>query len=187
MHTRKTASGHLKALDDAGVGSAVFATLGVIDKDGDVTLPGAFGSQDVVIVPAHDWTHVPIGRATIREHGNEAIADFRLNLDIAAARDWHAALKFDLATGRPLQEWSYGFHVSRESRGEHGGRQVRFLEALDVHEVSPVLLGAGVGTRTLAAKTADVPPQACAECARRANDDARRIYSGLILRGLCDG
>jgi phage head maturation protease len=51
-----------------------------------------------------------------------------------------------------LQEWSYGFDILKESYGEFDDRSVRFLEALDVHEVSPVMLGAGIGTHTTAIK-----------------------------------
>ncbi|WP_433233731.1 hypothetical protein [Actinomadura nitritigenes] len=40
------------------------------------------------------------------------------------------------------------------SFGEFKGQRVRFLDSVKVHEVSPVLLGAGVGTRTLSAKSA---------------------------------
>ena len=144
----------LKAIDDAGSGVAVIATLNVVDHDGDVTLPGAFGKQTAKIVPAHNWQHVPLGKASIREEGNEVLADFQLNLDIQAAREWHASLKQDLADeyGNPLQEWSYGFAIEEAGFGEHEGRQVQFLKALKVHEISPVMLGAGINTRTVSVK-----------------------------------
>ena len=142
----------IKSLGDAGSGVAVFATLGALDRDGDVTLPGAFGEQVVKVLPAHDWGHVPLGKARIYERGSEAVAEFSLNLDIEAARDWYAALKFDLAGGTPVQEWSYGFEIRKSSLGQHEGKAARFLEQLKVFEVSPVVLGAGVGTRTLAVK-----------------------------------
>jgi hypothetical protein len=51
-----------------------------------------------------------------------------------------------------LQEWSYGYDVIDSDRGDFEGQQVRFLKKLKVHEVSPVLLGAGVNTRTLSVK-----------------------------------
>lgn len=152
MEVKRLTGTKLKALDDAGKGMAVFATLNVIDKDGDVTLPGAFGEQLAKVVPAHDWGHVPLGKARIFESANEAIADFGLNLEIEAARDWHAALKYDLADGKPLQEWSYGFDILEWSGGEFEGKSVRFLKKLKVHEVSPVIVGAGEGTRTLTIK-----------------------------------
>jgi hypothetical protein len=39
--------------------------------------------------------------------------------------------------------------VKRQSFGEHEGRDVRFIEELDVFSVDPVLKGAGVDTRTV--------------------------------------
>ncbi len=142
----------IKQLEGDGTGSAVFATLNVADKDGDVTLPGAFGKQTVVVVPTHDWSSVPLGKGSTREVGDEAIVDFKLNLDSPTAKEWHSALKFDLAEGQQKQEWSYGFDILEESRGEFEGDPVRFLKSLRIHEVSPVLVGAGVNTRTLALK-----------------------------------
>jgi hypothetical protein len=52
-----------------------------------------------------------------------------------------------------LQEFSYGYDPVKFSFGEFEGMKVRFLEELKVHEVSPVLVGAGVGTRLLTAKS----------------------------------
>ena len=147
----------IKALDDAGTGTAQIATLNIEDLDGDVTLPGAFGKQDAKMVPAHDWSHVPLGKASIREKGDEVLADFKLNLSIEAARDWHESLKFDMANGPPIQEWSYGFAIEEASFGDFEGHEVRFLKKLKVREISPVLVGAGVGTRTVAVKSAEGP------------------------------
>ena len=141
-----------KQVDDAGVASAVIATLNVIDHDGDVTLPGAFGTQHVPVVPTHDWESVPLGKAVLRESSNEAIADIKFNLNSPTAREWHSALKFDMEHGTPLQQWSYSYDVLKESKGEFEGRQVRFLKDLKVHEVGPLILGAGINTRTLAVK-----------------------------------
>ena len=140
---KSSAGARIKELHEDGHGLAVIATLGVVDSDGDVTLPGAFGEQSVKMVPAHDWQHVPLGKADIREEGNEVLAAFRLNLEIGSARDWHSALKNDLANGPPLQEWSYGFSIVEASFGEHEGQEVRFLKKLKVHEISPVMLGPG--------------------------------------------
>lgn len=144
----------LKEVTDAGQGLAVFATMNVVDSDGDVTLPGAFGDQTAKLLPTHDWGHVPLGKTRIFESGDSAMAEFKLNLDIASARDWHSALKFDLADGAPLQEWSYGYDPVEFSFGDFNGQRVRFLKKLKVYEVSPVVLGAGEGTRTLTVKSA---------------------------------
>lgn len=141
-----------KELDDAGSGLARIATLSDVDSDGDTYAPGAFGEQRVKVLAAHDWTTVPIGKARVYEDGDEALAEFQLNLDSATAREWHAALKFDMADGRPLQEWSYGFRVLDAAFEERSGERVRILKRLKVHEISPVVIGAGVGTATLRLK-----------------------------------
>jgi hypothetical protein len=151
----------IKDVLDSGMVLAQFATMNVIDKDDDVTLPGFFGKQDTVMLPAHDWKSVPLGKGTISEKGDAAIAELKMNLDIQAAKDWHSALKFDLANGKPKQEYSYGFTIvsGGSSYGEKDGQSVRFLRPTPdaapgciVHEVSPVLVGAGEGTGTLAVK-----------------------------------
>ena len=149
----KKVKGDFKELNEKGEGLIVFATLNVIDSDEDVTLNGAFGEQIAPIIPAHDWQQVPIGKAKIREDGDSAVAEIKLNLKTDLGRNWYESLKFDMENFPPAkQEYSYGFDVLKESRGEFEGRQVRFLEKMKVHEISPVLLGAGIGTGTLGLK-----------------------------------
>lgn len=151
-----------KAVDDDGSATWVMATLNTIDSDGDVTLAGAFGKQAFSIVPAHDHRHVPLGKANLYEEGDEAIVEAKFNLDIPAARDWHSAIKFDLANPPAVQEYSYGYrlHEGGWKMGEFKGEQVRYFQpkadgspGVDVYESSPVLRGAGNNTRTLAAKS----------------------------------
>lgn len=144
----------IKALDEEGRGVAVIATLGVVDHDNDVTLPGAFGEQIVPMVPAHDWRQAPIGKAVVREVENEAIAEFVINRKTSLGQDWYEALRFDFTNPPPKQQYSYGFTIRDKGfrLGEQDGKQVRFLTSLEVHEISPVLLGAGINTRTLALK-----------------------------------
>ncbi|KKM92395.1 hypothetical protein LCGC14_1218830 [marine sediment metagenome] len=144
---------NLKALNEDGEGLAVIATLDVIDKDGDVIQAGAIGNQFAKMVPGHDWVHVPIGKAAIREEGNEVLAAFKLNLDIKAAREWHSSMLKDIASPPVLQEWSFGFSIKDVSFGEQDGQDVRFLKALEIHEISPVVKGAGINTRTVALKS----------------------------------
>lgn len=148
----KIGLGEVKELSEKGEGAAVIATLNVIDKDGDVTVPGAFGDQMVSMVPAHDWRAAPIGKARVYEIGDKAIADFRLNLKTQGGLDWYSALRFDLDHPPAKQQYSYGFTPVETANGEFDERQVRFLKQLEVHEVSPVLLGAGVDTGTLGLK-----------------------------------
>lgn len=140
--------------DKPGEGSAVIAELNVVDHDGDVTLPGAFGTQHVNMLPAHDRGAPRLGKAVLTEADDMAIADFKFNLsaDAVTAKEWYASLKFDMENGDPLQEWSYGFEILDSEFGQFQGKDVRFLKSLKVFEISPVLRGAGIGTGTLAIK-----------------------------------
>ncbi len=141
---------------DRGEVTAIFSTFNVIDSDGDVTLPGAF--EDGVEVPISAYGHaswqgaLPVGKARIRQTDTQAILEGQFFMNTAAGRDTFTVVK-ELGD---LGQWSYGFDVIEQSFGEFNGRQVRFLERVRVHEVSPVLVGAGVGVRTLAAKAAGV-------------------------------
>lgn len=152
--TMLSKSMQIEALDEAGKGLARIAVLSAIDHDGDTYLPGAFGwkaggSQWAQILPAHDRWACPLGKARVYEEGDAAFAELFLNLDTEEGRNWHAALKFDLAKGNAIQEWSYGFDVLDADFEIRGDQRVRKLKKLDVHEVSPVLKGAGIGTRTI--------------------------------------
>lgn len=139
---------------DKGEVTAVFSTFGVTDSDGDVTLPGAIEDGMPVRISAYghaSWSGaLPVGKGVIRTTGNQAVLHGQFFMDTTAGRDTFTVVK-ELGD---QQEWSYGYDPVKYSHGEFEGKQVRFLEQLQVHEVSPVLLGAGVGTRTLSAKSA---------------------------------
>src|SRR5687768_23717 len=143
---------HVEIKDaDKGEVTAVFATLGVIDSDGDVTVKGAFDNGAKVRISAYGHTSwngaLPVGKGSIREVGDEAILEGRFFLDTPAGADTFKVVKELGVDG--LQEWSYGYDPVEFSFGEFEEQQVRYLNKLKVHEVSPVLLGAGVGTRLL--------------------------------------
>lgn len=149
----------VQEMDDAGKGLALLANLSAVDHDGDTYLPGAFSwkagdGQWAPLLTAHDRWGMPFGKARVFEEGDAAYAELHLNLDTQAGNDWHAALKFDLATGKSVQEWSYGYDVLDADYQVRSDSRVRVLKQLDVHEVSTVVRGAGAGTRTLAMKGA---------------------------------
>lgn len=154
MRSMETKAAQLKVADEAtGEVTAVFATLGVIDKHGDVTRPGAFSDEDVLISAyGHEswFGQMPVGKGRISEVGNEAIFRGKFFMDTQAGQDTFKVVK---NTGE-LQEWSYGFDILESAQGEMDGQQVQFLDKLKVFEVSPVLVGAGENTRTLAVKGA---------------------------------
>lgn len=134
--------------------TAVFSTFDVIDKDGDVTPPDAFTDGEQVRISAYNhasWGGVlPVGKGTISAMKAGAVLDGQFFLDTQLGRDTFEVVK---QMGE-LQEWSYGYDVLKESFGDFDGQKVRFLEKLKVNEVSPVMLGAGENTRTLAVKAA---------------------------------
>jgi hypothetical protein len=141
-------------IKDAAKGqvSAVFATFNVIDGDGDVTLPDAFEDGAEVVISSYQHTSwggsLPVGKGTIRTTKAEAIMDGRFFMDTTSGRDTFTVVK---QLG-PRQQWSYGYDTIDSDRGTFDGQEVRFLKRQLVHEVSPVLVGAGVNTRTLAVK-----------------------------------
>lgn len=146
---------------DKGEVSAVIATLGVIDKDGDIIQKGAIpdGAKVAVSAYGHDavWGNRPVGKGTLSTNGNKVVFDGRLFLNTMDGRDTFEVLKEMGAD----QQWSFGFRVlGSEVPSEELQRQgaYQILTKLDAFEVSPVLIGAGVGTRTLAVKQADGDP-----------------------------
>jgi hypothetical protein len=137
---------------ESGKGLALLADLTAVDSDGDSYEPGAFswkGEQWSPLISAHDRRVMPFGKARVYEEGDKAFAELHMNLDTQAGRDWHSALKFDLAKGEPVQEWSYGYQAMDFQKVFRGASEGRVLKQVDVHEVSTVIRGAGRGTRTV--------------------------------------
>lgn len=154
---RKGLSVELKQGGDEGEFVARVATLNVRDRDGDVTRPGAF--EDGKAVPVSHFGHgssrdseLTVGAAVLTEEGNEVLATGRFNLKTLAGREHYETLKFNKENALRT-EWSYAFIPSKISFGDFDGGQVRFLESIEVFEVSPVLVGAGMGTELLGIKS----------------------------------
>jgi len=140
-----------------GTATFVIATLNKIDSDGDIVLPGAIGRQTVPILPAHIWSHVPLGKAETYEAGDKVLATAIFNMEVQAAREWHSALVFDLEHPPAKQQFSWGYRPTITTPGRLWGRNVRFLNEVQLHEISPVLQGASVGTHTVSAKRTGQP------------------------------
>ena len=131
-----------------------FATLNSEDKDGDVTLPGAIGKQDVRIQPhGHDTYSSSIGKGVASERGNRVIMEGMLNIVMPEGKSAYESLKFDLENGPTLQEWSYTFKLLDWEFKDVDGRAVRYLKKLKIFSVDPVFIGAGNGTRTMSVKS----------------------------------
>jgi phage head maturation protease len=143
------------AVSEAGMVKAVFATLGVVDHDGDIIMPGAIMSGQAVRISAYghkSWEGaLPVGKGTISEVNNELIFDGQFFLDTTHGADTYKTVK---GLGS-LGEWSFGFDIMDKAPiiDANGMQTGRTLKKLNVTEVSPVLLGAGLGTRTLDIKS----------------------------------
>lgn len=143
---------------DKGIATAVFSRFGgPPDADGDITERSAFTDGQTVPVSAYNHTSwggaLPVGIAKIRVLPDRAEADIEFFMDTTGGRETFATIK---ALG-PLTQYSYGYDVARSTPGQWNGNPVRILQKLDLHEVSPVLLGAGRQTGTVAGsvKSAD--------------------------------
>jgi hypothetical protein len=138
---------------EKGEVEAVFSTFHVKDSDGDVTLPDAFEDGQPVALGAYGhgsylYGAPPVGKGVIRNGDTEAVLAGQFFLNTQAGREMFETVK-ELG---PLQEWSFSYDILESEDGEVDGEKVQVLKKLKVHEVSPVLLGAGVNTRTLAVK-----------------------------------
>lgn len=164
---------------------ATFATLMAIDKDRDVTVPGAFQQGQKVKIAAwgHDWGALTVGKGQIFADEQTAWVQGQFNLATDAGREHYETVKFNGAD----QEWSYGFEVQEWSLGEFEGEDVRFLRALNVFEVSPVMLGAGIGTRTDSIKAADAKPLASEHACRLRDPGAFQADSFRRVNRESDG
>lgn len=155
MHQIKTFSGLTVKAADLGQVAAVFSTFNVKDLDGDVALPGAIQDGAPVVISAYGhrshYGALPAGKGAIRVTGDEAVLEGQFFMNTTAGRETFEVVK-ELG---PLQEWSYSLHDVKSHYGELNGERVNFLDYIRVKEVSPVLLGAGINTRTLGTKGVD--------------------------------
>lgn len=151
---KKTYRSAIELKEDGQPGEfrAVFSTFNVIDHDHDVTLPGAFEDGRAVRISywGHRWEDLPVGRGEIHQDEEKAWVDGRFFLDTEPGQQTYLTVK----NLEELQEWSYGFDIEESDIGTFEGEDVQFLRRLTVYEISPVMLGAGIGTRTETIKSA---------------------------------
>ena len=152
-------------IDDNGEGRvvAVVSKMGVVDRDGDVVMPGAIVDGTKVKLSAYDHDvitegQMPVGVGTINIQGDEAVLSAQYFMNTTRGRDAFEAVK---AMG-PDCEWSIGYlkkvreaPMTAEWRSK-GAR--RLIAGMDLMESSPVFLGANQYTQTLATKQADGDP-----------------------------
>jgi hypothetical protein len=154
---------------------AVIATLNVVDHDAEVIWPGAIkdGSKVKMSSYGHDIVGslfgggaMPVGKGAITVEGNRAVFRGRVFQSTERGRETFSVLK---EMGRD-QEWSFGFRILESQPPDEDWLKrgaERILTKLEVFEVSPVLLGAGVGTTTLSAKCTACGARSPCECGAR--------------------
>ena len=137
---------------------AVIATFNTIDKDGDVTLPGAFAPGMTVAVSP--WGHtsgdgaLPVGDAVITSDGSRAIAEGQFYTDTPHGKAAYQTVK--RLSEKGIQQWSYIYRPKvigskKDLEAWPGARRV--LKEVQPFEVSPVLVGAGEGVFTQSIKS----------------------------------
>lgn len=153
MDLTKTVTGVTVKDADQGTFEAHFATYEVVDHDRDITTKGALPiGADVVISAYGHGSHkgkLPVGRGVLKEVGDDVLVDGQFFLDTTHGRDTFLTVK---GLG-DLQEWSYSLHGIVAAPDVVDGQKVRRLNKVTkVKEVSPVLIGAGIDTHTVAIK-----------------------------------
>lgn len=141
---------------------AIVATLGCVDRDGDVLLPGSFPDSSAVKMSGYGHDVItdgapPVGKGTIRVEGDKAVFTGKFFMSSERGREAFAVVR-ELG---PDGEWSFGFPravktvaMTDEWRAQGARRLIAGLQPI---EASPVFVGAGQGTRTLYTKHATDP------------------------------
>lgn len=163
--------------EELGEVSAIVATLEVVDRDGDVILPGAIpvaGTKVKLSGYGHDvilQDAPPVGIGTISEEGGKAVFNGRFFMSTQRGREAFATVK-ELGTDG---EWSFGFPNSTvktakmtDAWKEKGAR--RLIKSLEPVEASPVFRGAGMNTMTMHVKATKAADESLTDRMRAVND-----------------
>jgi hypothetical protein len=145
---------------DRGEVTAVVSVFNVVDRDGDVILPGAIKDGTAVKISAYGHDVIlkgepPVGRGVIRIVGDRAVMEGRYFMSTPRGRDAFAQVKEMGADS----EWSIGFpknvqtkQMTDEWRGQ-GAR--RLIAGMAPIESSPVFIGANQFTSTVGVKSVE--------------------------------
>lgn len=156
---------------ETGEVEAIVQTLGVVDRDHEVIPIDALPPTYAAKISMYDHDSIrglmtgsgvpdqpPVGKGTISVEGDKLW--FRGNYFMETQRGREAFLTFK-AIG-PDQEWSFGYRIAKadapsEELKAKGARRVlsKLAPIAGSYEVSPVPMGGGLGTRTVAMKSAD--------------------------------
>lgn len=137
---------------DEGTVTAVIATLGVKDHDGDVAFKDSFPEDGHTLVMSayghSSWKGaLPYGFGTLKVSDTEAVVEGEFFMDTEQGANAFKTVKNMSKAG--LQEWSYSLEGIVSHKGAYKGEPVRFLDSFGMAEFSPVIKGAGLETRTV--------------------------------------
>jgi phage head maturation protease len=145
--------------------TAKVATLEVVDKDGDIIRKSALPKAAKVAMSSwgHDamFGNRPAGKGTLARQGDGLVFEGKVFLTTTDGRETFEVLKEMGAD----QQWSFGFRISgweNPSDEERKSGAFRIITKMDAFEVSPVLIGAGVGTHTTSVKAEKQEPETTA-------------------------
>lgn len=173
-------------LTAAGEVEAIFSTYNVVDRDGDVLLPGSMTDGAPVFIGA--WNHgsvtgphPPVGYGTIHTTASDSRlrGKFLMNTEAGAAHFEAVKALAEIGIG----EWSYSLLDVVSQLGTFAGQQARLISRVRVPEVSPVWQGASLNTRTLSAKDNAVIEEALRHVAAitaKQNAELRREHDKFL-------
>jgi hypothetical protein len=150
-------------IEGDGIVRAVIATYGVVDFDLDLVERGAIDLSRPVAIST--WNHgswqtsqPPIGRGRLSVAGDEVVVTAEFFMQTQAGAETFYVVKSLAEVG--LGEWSWSLRDVERRPDRVNGQTISRISRVKVHEVSPVMVGASIGTRTLSAKDAAVIEQA---------------------------
>lgn len=156
IQKQATVGFEIKSVSDDGVFAGYASVFNVVDDQFDVILPRAFGhsiqsrTQDIKLL----WQHKadePIGYFTqVVEDEHGLFVEGRLLLDVERAKEAHALLK-----SGALKGMSIGYSIVKAHFDENEG--VRYIEEVDLWEVSLVTFPANVNATVAYVKGSDAP------------------------------
>lgn len=163
----RTLRGATRAARDEGVVEVSIPLFDGIDAFGTGWRPGVFDQSLAEQMPkVVGWDHDSGQRFGVvkdwRRTDDGYLFTAQLNLDTAAGRDAFSTLKFDLENKSP-DDWSFRFEPHEIENDDDG---IPHFVRADIHEISPVLVGAVSGTATVGARSAQIVVVGAAELAR---------------------